>query len=957
MKMISGYWSAVTTFLLTLSLTPGVSAMANWNAVVAPSGGIVIESHGHEVGSILPGLFEATWQSASMNARTPSEVNSNGTHRGQITAPGGCQVDCELRVSNDGGVTNLEYRLTPQSNIQLNSLHVAFTLPAANWAGGKYTADETSGDIPVTFKNTVVNSAPITTLQLADKSGDWLKLEFPRPTQVLVQDDRMWGQSFSVRIGPNFNDAESWPAGKSLTIGFKLTGNNAVRLEEDGPVTIEAGPDWIPLDVTLDIEQGSALDFSHVIPRHSFAGEHGRVIVNPDGKFAFSNHPNQSARFYGVNLCFSAQYLSHENADRLAERLWRLGYNALRIHHYESELVDRSSRDGIRLMPDKLDQFDYLLAAMKRRGIYVTTDLFVSRPVAMSTIYPDAEKVPGQDNDIGMDEYKLAVHINDRAFNDFKAFSRLLLNHENPYTKLRYADDPMLAWLSLVNEDNPGNFASQLTGPLHDDLQGVWNRWLAARYDDRTALVNAIGELPEDQSPIKDNLPLQNVYDDSLAAIHFNVFLAEVEQSFFDRTRTFLRDELRCHALLTDINAWHNPLQSQAVRASFDYVDDHFYVDHPKFLERPWSLPSSCPNTSPIADGATGGRNCAFTRLFGKPFTITEFNYSSPGRFRGVGGILTGTLGSLQDWDGIWRFAYAHNRDNVSEPGPLNYFDVSADPLNQAAERASLCLFLRGDMQPAEHSVSIDATSQQLMISPTSSRDKTPSWNGVAWLSKVGWSIDSHDTKVQSKFLSLPLNRGEIDPFAVGAGDLIVQTMRQRGWLGPDNRTDYDVNQFQSDNGEVTIDAPANTLTLDTARTVGGFAPAGRRIETTSALIEIHDTDATVWISSLDSEPISASKRLLITHLTDLQNSGARYGDRGRKVLLQWGGLPHLVQAGTATVTVQIANAVKAKVYGLSTSGKRQSTIVTATQPGKLVIPLAVQANGKARMMYEVVVE
>ena len=150
----------------------------------------------------------------------------------------------------------------------------------------------------------------------------------------------------------------------------------------------------------------------------------------------------------------------------------------------------------------------------------------------------------------------------------------------------------------------------------------------------------------------------------------------------------------------------------------------------PQFLERPWSLPSSCPNTSPVADGAPGGRRCAFTRLFGKPFTITEFNYSSPGRFRGVGGILTGALGAVQDWDGVWRFAYAHNRNNIAEPGPLNYFDVSADPLNQAAERASLCLFLRGDLQPAQHAIAITATTGQLLESPATSRDKTPPWDG-----------------------------------------------------------------------------------------------------------------------------------------------------------------------------------------------------------------------------------
>ncbi len=649
-----------------------------------------------------------------------------------------------------------------------------------------------------------------------------------------------------------------------------------------------------------------------------------------------------------MNLCFSAHYIDHEVADRLAERLWRLGYNALRIHHYEGELIDRQGGPGIHLRPDKLDQLDYLFAALKKRGICLTTDLFVSRPVPAAVIYPEEK------GDFGMDEYKMAVPVNQRAFEDFKAFARALLDHVNPYTGMRYADDPALAWLSLVNEGNPGNFIGRLKGPLHDDWQRAWNAWLAGRYKDRAALTAALGKLPDDQDPAKGNVPLQNVYAGSPAATVFNVFLAATELEFFKRTRRFLREELRCNALLTDLNAWTNPAQLQAVRGTFDYVDDHFYVDHPNFLERPWALPSSCPNTSPVAGGASGGRNCAFTRLFGKPFTITEFNYSSPGRFRGVGGILTGALGALQDWDGLWRFAYAHNRNNIAEPGQLNYFDVSADPLNQAAERASLCLFLRGDLQPAAHAVAIGATTTQLLDSPANSRDKSPPWNGLAWLARVGWSLDA--PKPGANHLTLQLGGGDIDPFTDEASASILGRFRERGWLPSANPSDPATNTFSNPNGQLTIDAPADTLTIDTPRTAGGFAPAGHKIETDAASIEILDTDATVWVSSLDNNAIPVSSRLLITHLTDLQNTDTRYAGRDRKVLLDWGRLPHLVQAGRARITLRMEAPSAAKVYGLATSGRRLAEIpaTASDQAGTLTIPLAIGADGKARMLYEV---
>lgn len=928
-------------------------AEESWTAVVSPAGAVTLEHNGEDAASISPGLFESSWRFASLRDNKAGEQVVDDIHRGQIPSPSGIIVDVELKTSTKADGIRFDYRLTPRQSIRLNSLNVTLTLPAGDWAGGQLIADTVASKIPQEFGSLAVHSGPLTSLELQGIKGKRLRLKWDEPTVVLVQDDRQWGQSISVRIGPQLDENEAWPVNQTLDLSFTLSSDGAVKLERDEPMSILMSNDWLPLDVSLDIEPGSALDFSTVIDRHAPAGKLGRVIVNPQGKFAFASQPDNAVRFYGVNLCFSSQYLDHETSDLLAERLWRLGYNALRIHHYESELVDRSLGNPT-LIPSKLDQLDYLLAALKKRGIYVTTDLFVSRPVAMSTIYPDY-RGEGANDDIAMDDYKMAVPVNERAYGDYKAFTTALLTHVNPYTQMTYAEDPMLAWLSLVNENCPGNFVRQLEGPLRDDWQQAWNRWLTGRYKDRPTLVAALGDLPADQDPSAGTVPLQDIYGSSPASVAFNVFLADTELDFFHRTKSFLRNELGCKALLTDLNAWTNPVQLQAVRSSFDYVDDHFYVDHPEFLERPWSLPSKCPNTNPISLGATGGRNCAFTRLYDKPFTITEYNYSSPGRFRGVGGILTGTLGAIQDWDGIWRFSYAHSRESVQTPGRLNYFDVACDPLNLAAERASLCLFLRGDLRPAAHGVAIKATRGQLLDAPTSSRDKTPAWNAMAWVSRVGWTVATENTKPAADRVVL-LYDGNIDAFASDTADKILSGLQKRQWLTEQNQTDFSINRFESETGEVLIDAPEHRLVLDTPRTAGGFAPANKTIKTQAATIEIFDSDATVWVSSLEEAPITSSKRLLVTHLTDMQNTNAKYADRGRKVLLDWGRLPHLVQTGRATIALRIGEPEKAIVYGLSTTGKRIETIETSVKDDALIVPLAINRGGTARMLYEIVV-
>lgn len=922
----------------------GADTSNRWTAVLSPAGGVRLEHDEKELGTLRPGLFEVPWRFASLNAGNPGAPASAGVHRGQIRAPSGATVEAELRTTEEAAGARFAYRLTPRRELKLNSLNVTLTLPSAEWAGGKFSADGKEAAFPAQLREMQLWSAPTKSLQIATASGKVLRFEFATPAHVLVQDDRQWVESFSVRM-ESLQAPETWPADRTMALGFALNAPDGLALEEDGPVTIRAGEQWLPLEASLEIEPGSALDFSRVMPRHTPAGQLGRVIVNPQGKFAYERRPETPARFYGINLCFTAQYLPHDEADRLAERLARLGYNAVRVHHYESGLVERGPGGTMRLKPDRLDQLDYLLAACKRQGLYITTDLFVSRPIAMGDVY---EGEPGA---MGMDEFKMAVHVNDRAFQNYQAFARALLDHENPYTKLRYADEPALAWLSLVNEDCPGNFIAELKGKLRDDWQRAWNRWLAARYPDRPTLARALANLRDGQDAAQGTVPMPSPSGRLPGTVVFNVFLAEVERDFFERTRQFLRAELRCPALLTDCNAWHNPVQMQAVRDAFDYVDDHFYVDHPEFIERPWALPSRCANTSPIADGARGGRACAFTRLFGKPFTITEFNYSSPGRFRGVGGILSGTLGALQDWDGLWRFAYSHSRESIASPGAMNYFDLASDPLNQAAERASLCLFLRGDLRPAEHAVALVASPAELLRDPRTSCDKTPSWQGLAWLTRVGWSIGAQSNLPSA--LSLPFAGGE--PMKGGTETNLLSTLRQRRWLPENNRTQFGQNRFQSEHGEVTIDGPENRLVLDTPLTAGGFAPAGRQLETRAARIEVLDTDATVWVSSLDGQPITTSRRLLITHLTDLQNSETRYGDRARQVLQAWGHLPHLVRAGRAVVALRLAAASQAKVYSLALTGKRLGEVTGLTQvAGTLSIPLSVSAEGKARMLYEV---
>ena len=891
-----------------------------------------------ELCAFSPGAYEKGWR--GVGATPSKQTFTDGKQHFTITLSTGASISGVLTSVNDAAKheITLAYEFTPSADAELNSLHVSVDFPVAALTGGKWKADDKDGTFPAEFKDVALFNGPIKKLDATLANGTTLSFAFAEATPVLLQDNRKWGPTFCIRIGPQ-GDGIAFKKGETTKLGYTLSVKQGLNLSVDSPVTLVAGPDWIPLNLDLEIESNSALDFSKFGFQDAPAGKHGRVIATPDGQFAYEDSPKIGQRFYGINLCFTAQYLTHEQADQLADRLVRIGYNAVRIHHYEHELTSGQAVSTA-LNPEKLDQLDYLLAAFKKRGIYITTDLFVSRPVKWKDVGIDK---PG---DVPMDTFKILVPVVPAAYENWKAFVKSLLDHTNLYTKLRYADEPALAWIAMINEGNFGNFVPALRDI--PEWKTAWNAWLVKNFTTRDALAKQWGaELKEKEDPTAGTVGFpDNIYGGGARVASSLLFFGELDREMVVKMKAFLHDELKCKALVTNSSSWTNFLPMQIGRQEYDYVDDHFYVDHPQFIEKPWQLPSRCDNSSPIAAGAPGGRNCAFTRYTGKPFTITEYNYAAPGRYRGVGGILTGALASLQGWSGVWRFAFSHNRDNLFKPMPLGYFDMATDPLGQAAERASLCLFVRGDMKPATESVELNigaASLNKLNAMPSLS----PSWNWAAWIERVGTRLAD---KKQDQPLVTTVSAGSSLTVKAGTSDVELKS---------GGKSDSSKHIFQSQTHELLIDGAADSMLLDTPKTAGGYATTGKAVETADHAVSIKmvSNEATVWLSSLDDKPLTESGRILVTHLTDLQNTEIHYAEKACKTLLAWGKLPHLVRAGKADVQLKRKDAATLKVWALSTSGKRLFEVASKSDNGILSFTADVaerSADFGAHFCYEI---
>jgi hypothetical protein len=870
---------------------------------------------------IVPQLFTPDWQGYRSSGGLVREADGSYAFKIETTSAGTIRGKAVFAPATNGAVEAV-YTFTPERDIALNALYVGTALPADDWAGGGFDAvpgsPDVHGRLPLAHKELMLLSRPARWLSLVSKSGrERLSFFFPEPTPVMIQDDRQWGPTFSVRIG--CLNARTFKAGEPYTTRFTLATHEPQRLTRDAPVSIQAGPDWIPLKQEPDILPGSALDFTALGLTDAPAGKHGRVLAKGP-HFEFAGKPGVAQRFYGVNLCFSANYLEPADAARLAARLARTGYNALRLHHHDGGLVEGSA-DGTTLNPGNLARLDALMAACTSNGIYVTTDLYVSRAVPWRSVGID------RDGRIEMNAYKVLVPVHEGAMENLKSFARQLLTHVNPHTGRRYADEPALAWLAMINEGNFGNYLGEMRSI--PEWQQAWAAWLAVKQ----------AKEPQAYANIPATIP-GSIYDSNRHTSAFVLFLKDTEDRMITRLKAFLRDELGCRALITDRSAWTNHAADQVPRSEFfDYVDDHFYVDHPEFIERPWQLPSRCANVNPIKNDARGVQNVVFTRLLDKPFTITEYNYSGPGRFRGVGGIVTGTLGALQDWSGIWRFTYSHDRNSLLRPDgyAMGYFDMAGDPLSLAAERASLCLFLRGDLTPLKQTYAMVLPESEVLRMRDQIPQNRTAWPWLAWHARLGTQVADAPPSGATWAGLFP------DVYQMPSAAI-------RKLLAADPAAALP----PAGDGAVALDRETGTFVIKTPRTCGGFTEKGA-IDAGDLLFDVGDTAATVWVSALDDQPIRSSARLVLTHLTDVQNNGIRYAQQSRKTLLAWGALPHLARNGTAEIRLAVKPAKDYKVYALSTGGRRMGEVDTRVVKGRLAFTAAVGGRPEsATLLYEI---
>ena len=266
------------------------------------------------------------------------------------------------------------------------------------------------------------------------------------------------------------------------------------------PVYADQPAPLFPFLISYD-GANNASSMAHLI--EGPAGKNGFIRVE-NGRFVDDAGP---VKLHATNLTGPANFPTHEQADKLAARLRRLGINCVRLHYFDAAygnfmtpalpgIIADDPNTRLNLDVQQRDRQDYLIAVLKKQGIYVNINLHVRRTMDERDGFFGQK--PWADKGLNSFEPRLLEIQRD--------YAKKLLDHVNPYTKLKYTEDPCVAMVEISNENS---FFIQYRGGAIDtmdevykkELRKLWSRWLKKKYGSTAAVKDAWQWKPQ---PLRD---------------------------------------------------------------------------------------------------------------------------------------------------------------------------------------------------------------------------------------------------------------------------------------------------------------------------------------------------------------------------------------------------------------------------------------------------------------------
>ena len=682
----------------------------------------------------------------------------------------------------------------------------------------------------------------------------------------------------------------------------------------------------------------SIVDFSYLLDPP--AGKHGFLRAQA-GHFYWAD--GTRARFWGVNISSRSVWVDHARIKEVADVLARAGCNMVRFEALDTAdgILDiPGSNSSEALNPTRLERLDYWIAQLKERGIYIYLDLLDFRQ------FKAGDGVAEWDQ-LGRAAKPSAV-FDDRLIALQEEYARQLLTHLNPYTKLRYVDDPAIALVEVCNEHGLFLKASELDAlPDHYalELRRLWSAWLAQRYPSRDALAAAWKRVSgrEVLQPYEDPasgtvaLPLfgsvgtpgfadqpgpsggilAQPWDPRRAqgrvadGVHF---LYDLQRRYFRQMRMFLRN-LGLRVPVTAVVSNDIPPDVASVADEMDFTAENYYFDHPAFTGKDWEGAFFYNDTNPLRYSSLYqiAPWLAALHWAGKPVVVREWAVVWPNRYRAVAMPEMAAYAGLQDFDAALLFGYQVERD----PGRLGDFDHQADPTVWGLFGLAAQCFLRGDVQPSPYVLTVRYSEGDLFRWP----------NSISNLYRCAWSVrveSDHAPDIPDVRTSAhrrPRVRGRTTLAARGARRMERRTklvfpkhlytaasdvggateLLQRFVLAGASCSAgmFETGILKSATGEIVRRTSEGRLELITPRTVAvcGEFPAFEPVRIGNWTVVTGTGIGAFMAVSLDGEPLGKSRHYVMKMVSRAENTGqelqaAQPGAPGKWLIKNWGKAP-----------------------------------------------------------------
>jgi hypothetical protein len=632
------------------------------------------------------------------------------------------------------------------------------------------------------------------------------------------------------------------------------------------------------------------------------AGKRGFVQMKND-KLVFED--GTQVKFWGTNLGSHLPLMKPEEAVKWAEFLSRFGFNGVRFHKFTWDATDGIYSTII--TDENWKSHDFLCHELRNKGIYY----------GWSHIYGH-RVLPGDSSRL-LAYHELAAtkfswsHLNGSTsaiVNFAEDLQNLnieltvnMLNHINPHTGLRYADDPALSFIEFQNEDNIFWGAIEETLKQTPTYRAILCRkfslWLKAKYGTDEQLKKAWNHegLPKGETIEAENIyPQPNhgffswEYEQAIKEgrlVKQNVldkaeFLYEEQMKFYRKFETAIRNTGYKGPLVA--SCWQAGtglahLLNLHADAEVGIIDRHNYFGGGQGHQL---AVGKFDNAAMVSKIGSGLYSAGLQQVANRPFAFSEWMSLIPNEWTAESSPIIAVYGmGLQGWDASYVFAtdYPKYSSTIQTHGIYN----ANSPTQMALYPALVRMIYRGDIKEGEMVVNRKVDLSSVL------KGETPLNETVE---------QDFDRKVIEG--AFPLQY-------MAAGKVILSFADENKTELLDNLSSFwkDSVMTSTTNQLKWSEKGKGFFTINTAGTKGfvGFSNQ-QEFKLNEVNIQTDNDFAVILVTSLEREKgISESNKILITTMARAKNTNMEFNENHSE-LLSIGKAPILLEPVKLTLSI-----------------------------------------------------